>query len=141
GLAYILIELFLRYLRLPSPSLSHPGVVEDQIDQHPDPRKNDDKDHPRSFDPARQVVTSKDVDENGDRDPDKEDPRKDDEDVPEDVQEWIRRCSDQQAGSPPVVRFEALVSVRRPEGCHPAAAVASPRRDEGPRLDDTIRQG
>jgi hypothetical protein len=38
-----------------------------------------------------------------------------------------------------VVRFAASFSVRRPGACGPAAAAASPRSDEGARLDDRGR--
>ena len=72
GMANVLIETGLCRLGFLGPALSHPGVVGDQVDQHANPRENDDKDHPRSLHPARNVVTPEEVDKNGDRDPNEE---------------------------------------------------------------------
>src|SRR5581483_6906330 len=91
SLADVLVELRLRRATLLFASLRHPIVIEDQVGQHTEPRKDHDDDHPRSLRPARDVATPEDIGEHDDRDPDEEDPRKDDEDVPEDAQEWIRR--------------------------------------------------
>ncbi len=45
------------------PALIHTVVVDDQVDQHADPRNDHDEDDPRGLGPAREVVTAEDVDQ------------------------------------------------------------------------------
>src|SRR4051812_2342347 len=68
--AHIVVELVPLGLRLLDAALPHPVVLDDQIDQHPEPRQDDHEDDPRRLRPATDVVAAEDVDQHGDHDPD-----------------------------------------------------------------------
>jgi hypothetical protein len=88
-LAHVLVELILLSLGLLRAALAHAVVLGDQIDQHAEPRQDDDEDHPERLGEAADVVAAEHVDQDGDHDPDPDHPDEEDDHRPKNVRERI----------------------------------------------------
>src|SRR3954449_1250592 len=87
--AHIVVELLPLRLHLFDAALPHPIVLDDQIDQHPQPRQDHHEDHPRRLRPATDVAAAENVHQHGDHDPDPDHPEKEDDHRPQHVHERI----------------------------------------------------
>ena len=87
--AHIIVELPPLGLRLLDAALAHPVMLDDQIHQHPQPRQDHNEDHPERLGEASDVVTTKNIDQHGDHDPDPDHPEKEDDHRPQHVHKRI----------------------------------------------------
>src|SRR5436190_2396868 len=89
GLPHVLVHLSPLSAPALEVPLRHPGALTDQVDEHAEVGEHDGEDEPAGLAPAREVMATKDVAEDGEEKPEPEDPEKEDEHRPHHVEKRV----------------------------------------------------